>query len=147
MQDHASPMPLSPTPPSGDHKHSSRISRRRFGQQAALAATAVLAPAPSFSAAHDFGGKATNDSGLAPEQSQEVEARLANIVRKYGDRLTQEQRHHLRRILTYNEKMLASVRAFPLQNGDSPADVLKVSRSAKTLPPATRLSATEEGKH
>jgi hypothetical protein len=87
----------------------------------------ALSPAPSFATASDSNETAANRSGLTAEQWQEVEARLANIVRKYGDRLTQEQRNHLRRIVAYNEKMLASVRAFPLQNGDSPASVLKVS--------------------
>lgn len=126
MQDHASPMSLSPTP-SDDRMRGSRISRRRFGRQAALAATVALSPASSFATASDSNETAANGSDLTGEQWQEVEARLANIVRKYGDRLTQEQRNHLRRILAYNEKMLASVRAFPLQNGDSPASVLKVS--------------------
>jgi hypothetical protein len=121
MQDHAPPM----RSPSSYLESGSRISRRRFGQQAALAATAVFTSA-SLTSAHDAAGPAT-ESGLTPSQSQEVEAKLANIVRKYGDRLTQEQRTHLRRVLTYNEKMLASVRAFPLKNQDTPASVLKVS--------------------
>jgi hypothetical protein len=63
---------------------------------------------------------------LTPEQKQEVEGRLANIVRKYGDRLSEEQRQHLRHILSYNETMLAPIRAFPLKNSDSPATVLKL---------------------
>jgi hypothetical protein len=121
MQDHAPPM----RSPSSYLEPGSQISRRRFGQQAALAATAVFTSA-SLASAHDAARQAT-ESGLATSPSQEVEAKLANIVRKYGDRLTQEQRTHLRHILTYNEKMLASVRAFPLKNQDAPASVLKVS--------------------
>jgi hypothetical protein len=66
-------------------------------------------------------------SGLTPDQEQEVEARLANIVRKYGDRLTESQRTHLRRILAYNEKLLTSIRKHPLENGDPPASVLKLA--------------------
>jgi hypothetical protein len=64
---------------------------------------------------------------LSPEQTEEVDAKLASIVRKYGSRLSDEQRGHLRRILSYNEKMLASIRDFPLQNGDPPASVLMFS--------------------
>ncbi len=71
---------------------------------------------------------AKKDAGLTPQQTADVDAKLANIVRQYGNRLTGEQREHLRRILTYNEKMLASIRAFPLENGDPPASVLKISR-------------------
>jgi hypothetical protein len=69
----------------------------------------------------------SHGADLTWEQTEEVDAKLANIVRKYGSRLSDEQRGHLRRILSYNEKMLASIRAFPLQNGDPRASVLKVS--------------------
>jgi len=110
-----------------DNRRGKRVSRREFSQQAAVAAAAVFSAAPALAAARDFGGQADTSFKLSPDQRQEVEAKLGNIVRKYGDRLTQEQRQHLRRILTYNERMLAAVRAFPLQNGDSPASVLKVS--------------------
>ena len=57
----------------------------------------------------------------------EVDAKLANIIRKHGNRLSDEQRKRLRRILSYNETMLASVRMFRLQNDDPPASVLKIS--------------------
>jgi hypothetical protein len=70
----------------------------------------------------------SHGADLSPEQNEEVDAKLASIVRKYGSRLSDEQREHLRRILSYNEKMLAAVRVFPLQNGDPPASVLKFSR-------------------
>jgi hypothetical protein len=112
-----------------DNRPGKRVSRREFSQQAAITAAAALSAAPALAAGSDFGGQAGASFKLSPDQGQEVEAKLGNIVRKYGDRLTQEQRQHLRRILTYNERMLAAVRAFPLQNGDSPASVLKVSRT------------------
>jgi len=64
---------------------------------------------------------------LTPEQGRDVEAKLADIIRKYGERLSEEQRKHLRRILAYNETMLAPIRSFTLQNGDPPVTVLKLS--------------------
>lgn len=103
-----------------------RISRRRFGQCAFASTTALLSPSAATDFLHKRAGQSTSLPGLSAEQSEEVEAKLANIVRKYGDRLTQEQRQHLRRILIYNQRMLASVRAFSVQNGDSPASVLRV---------------------
>lgn len=120
--------PLSPVVPS----NSSRVSRRRFGKDVAIAAAFSFCRAGLYSSPSSL-SQITNvetqgrhaDSGSA--QSADVEAKLANIVRKYGRRLSQEERAHLRKILVYNEKMLASVRAFPLQNGDSPASVFKVS--------------------
>ena len=74
-----------------------------------------------------YAGTQGRDAGDGSVQKAEVDAKLANIVRKYGSRLSQEERVHLRKILVYNEKMLASVRAFSLENGDSPASVFKVS--------------------
>ena len=75
-------------------------------------------------------------------QNAEVEAKLANILRKYGSRLSQEERVHLHKILVYNEKMLASVRAFSLENGDPPASVFKVSvEPAGTAAGSSKTSA------
>jgi hypothetical protein len=135
MQDHASPMSL-PSQTPNDLIRNLTISRRRFSQKAAVVAAALWSPACSSSVIHDSNRHSASPLTfeLSPEQSQQVEARLANIVRKYGERLSQEQRSHLRRILTYNERMLASVRAFPLQNGDSPASVLKVSVVEERMP-------------
>jgi len=111
-----------------------RVSRRRFGRSAATVAVLSLAPqmlvAGPSDAREGVGAQAKAQGaspGLTPEQTAEVEAKLANIIRKYGSRLTDEQREHLRRILAHNEKMLASVRAFPLQNGDPAATVFRVS--------------------
>jgi hypothetical protein len=64
---------------------------------------------------------------LTHEQSRDVDAKLADIIRKYGERLSEEQRKHLRRILAYNETMLAPIRSFALQNGDPPVTVLSLS--------------------
>jgi hypothetical protein len=111
-----------------------QISRRRFGQEVVLAGALSLSTvkpllgAPTSEAA----GLSNPDSlGLQPEQGQEVEAKLSNIIRKYGDRLSFAQREHLRRILAYNEKLLASIRAFSVQNGDPPASVLRISFSGE----------------
>jgi len=123
---------------------STRISRREFGLDAAIgaaaAATAALSISPpsllnarrdpdNISSATPTGEQETAAAKpmLTPEQSHDVEAKLANIIRKYGERLSEEQRKHLRKILAYNETMLAPVRAFALQNGDPPVSVLKLS--------------------
>jgi hypothetical protein len=121
---------------------SSRISRREFGLDAALAAAGALslsvAPAGFVAERRDrvniaptlaAGEQETAAPKLTSEQSRDVEAKLANIIRKYGERLSEEQRKHLRRILAYNETMLASIRKFTLQNEDPPVTVLKLSSS------------------
>ncbi len=120
----------------GADSKSVRISRREFGLDAALAAALVVSPPSLLTARRDsdnisptnpVGEQETAAVKLTPEQSRDVEAKLANIIRKYGERLSEEQRKHLRRILAYNETMLAPVRAFALQNGDPPITVLKLS--------------------
>jgi hypothetical protein len=119
---------------------SSHTSRREFALDAAIAAVGALSlsvsPAGVVAEPHDWDDRSPTLTAGAPhtaapkltsEQSQDVEAKLANIIRKYGERLSEAQRKHLRRILAYNETMLASVREFPVQNGDPPVTVLKLS--------------------
>jgi hypothetical protein len=127
---------------------STRISRRLFGRRAAFAAALSLSPAELLATSHHSLRDTQATADLTPEQSQEVEAKLANIVRKWGDRLSSEQRNHLRHILSYNERMLASVRSFPLENGDPPASVLRVSfaESASHPNPAHPAPSPAEGK-
>jgi hypothetical protein len=119
---------------------SAGISRRKFGLDAATAAAGALSlsvsPTGLRAASRDrekisptisSAEQETAASKLTPEQSRDVEAKLANIIRKYGARLSEEQRKHLRKILAYNETMLAPIRIFTLQNGDAPVTVLKPS--------------------
>jgi hypothetical protein len=106
------------------------VSRRRFGKGLVIAVATSLS-SPSLAAS----GEAQGQDAAGGVQNAEVETKLANIVRKYGSRLSQEEREHLRKILAYNEKMLASVRAFSVQNGDSPASVFKVSVASPITSP------------
>lgn len=108
------------------------ISRRQFGRAAAIATAAGLG-APALLATNAAAASASAQKkpepleGLSPEQTAEVDAKLANILRKYGTRFNADQKAHLRRILAQNERMMAPVRAFALQNGDPPASVLRIS--------------------
>jgi hypothetical protein len=122
------------------------ISRREFGRRAALTAALCVSPGPALvgssgsSPAASTPAQAKAAEQLTPVQTQEVAAKLANIIRKYGGRLTEAQREHLRRILTYNETMLASVRSFPLANGDPPSSVLRISFSEESRGTNSALS-------
>lgn len=118
----------------GSNSPVKRISRRRFGCNAAVIAAVSISPAGLLTLARPQGppsdpapGAHDNKLDLTADQRQEVEARLANIIRKYGDRLSEKQRQHLRRILSYNESMLAPIRRYSLQNSDAPATVLKLA--------------------
>jgi hypothetical protein len=126
------------------------ISRREFGRNLAIAGAASLASAGLLA---DAGTSAETLpaqqhkpdqplQGLRPEQAAEVEARTASALNKYGSRLSPDQTKHLRRILAQNERLLAPVRAFPLQNGDPPASVLRISFDE---PATTAQYRTEPG--
>ena len=93
------------------------ISRRKFGRAALLGAAL-----PAVSAAPQQPATA----GLSDAENAEVEARYNNAIRQYGDRLSDEQRQRIRRILAANERMMSHIREFPLDNGDTPATVLKL---------------------
>ncbi|MGH9736503.1 MAG: hypothetical protein ACRD8A_18180 [Candidatus Acidiferrales bacterium] len=109
------------------------ISRRQFGRKAAVAAAATFT-APALLAATGATAEAARPQekksepieGLTPEQTAEVDARHANILRKYGNRFNNDQKARLRQILAQQERMMAPVRAFSLQNGDPPASVLRL---------------------
>ncbi len=141
-----------PAPDESPSGEALKISRRSFGRRAATVAALSLSPGTLLGTARDprpelaagtgsqSQTKAEDNSklGITPGQAADVEAKLANIIRKFGSRLSGAQREHLRRILSYNERMLAGVRAFSLQNGDPPASVLKVSFARETAAPGTR---------
>lgn len=125
--------PKDPSKQSSADASANKISRRRFARNAAAIAAVGLSPSGILAIPSDCGATAIkigadeNKRKLNPAQLADVEAKLANIVRKYGDRLSEEQQKHLRRMLSYNETLLAPIRAFPLKNGDPPVTVLKLS--------------------
>jgi hypothetical protein len=115
-------------------KTTSKISRRHFSRLAAAAAALPFSSGGVLAATHHSCQGVHPVTGLSAAQLADVEAKLANVVRKYGARLTESERQHIRKILVYNETMLASIRSFRLKNGDSPASVLKVSFAEGTTP-------------
>jgi hypothetical protein len=57
--------------------------------------------------------------------------KVASIFRKYGDRLNDEQKADIRRIMAESQDGLEKMRAFKLENGDQPADAFRAYRSEK----------------
>jgi len=113
---------------------SRKVSRRQFGRDAVVATAATVGASSLFAVAPGIAEavpaqrrKPEPLKGLTPQQIAEVEAKLADILRKYGSRFNEGQKAHLRRILAQNERLLAPVRAFAVENGDPPASVLRVS--------------------
>src|SRR5215831_12262702 len=98
-------------------KQRDSISRRKFGRRAAWAGLAT-ALSPSELGAQ---GRGSNQTPLPPQDQAEVDAKFADMVRKYGDRLTEDQKTRARGVLARHQRMLMRVREFPLENGDAPA--------------------------
>jgi len=114
-----------------------KLSRREFARRAALAATtAVVVPATLLSQetatrptpAPDKPPQTTTE--LSPELLAEGELKYQWIIQKYGSRLTDAEKQDIHRLVMEAQKPLAAFRAFPLDNPDQPATVLKFSDAA-----------------
>jgi hypothetical protein len=140
------------------------LGRRQFALGAAAAATTALiskgnarpidamAQAAAESAAslepQSLEAKTkTAMAKLSPAAQAEVEMKVASIFRKYGDRLSDEQKADIRRIMAESQEGLEKMRAFKLENGDQPADAFRAYRSEEK-PAASKTVSTEsrEGK-
>lgn len=108
---------------------SPKISRREFARRAGIAAaSAVCLPEaitarPSAARALPLQQPATK---LSPESLAEVEEKVQAIFRKYGARLSEDQKAEIRRLATEGQKPLDALRQFQLQNADQPANVMKI---------------------
>ncbi|MFZ0039114.1 MAG: hypothetical protein WAK91_16945 [Candidatus Acidiferrales bacterium] len=117
------------------------LSRRDFARKAALAAAgAAIVPAALRAtplAADDLPiseVQAPPATPLSAEDKAQVDARVSAILRKYGDRLSPEQKDEIRRLSTELQKPLIRLRAYPLGNSNQPATVLKLVSDAKPAP-------------
>ena len=66
---------------------------------------------------------------LSASAQAQVEMKVASIFRKYGDRLNDEQKADIRRIMAESQEGLEKMRAFKLENGDQPADAFRAYRA------------------
>jgi predicted small lipoprotein YifL len=109
------------------------LSRRDFALHVAtIAAAAVAAPAalvaePQQKAGtHATRAAATPREGplpLPPAEQAEIEAKYDAMIARYGSRLTDEQKTEARQALEFMQRGLEPLRAFPLENGDEPAEM------------------------
>lgn len=90
--------------------HNKAVSRRRF--QASALGIAGLAAAQSLS---------SQEGRLSIRGRSSVDAKYANVLRKYGDRISEAQRIRVRETIVRHERMLERIRNFALTNADAPA--------------------------
>jgi hypothetical protein len=118
------------------------LGRRQFALGAAAAATSALIPKGNAltmdvlaqaaaagtqpPAPQSLEAKTKTAMAKLPASTQaEVEMKVASIFRKYGDRLSDEQKADIRRIMAESQEGLEKMRAFKLENSDQPADTFR----------------------
>ena len=133
------------------------LSRREFARGATVAAAAIAAnPGSVLGAATALSGSteaavsapAQESAGekpkLSAEAQAEVEAKVADILRRYGSKLSEEQKADVRRLVREVQAQLEALRGFPLANSDEPAAILHLvggPRRSSAAPPAAKKPA------
>jgi len=136
------------------------LGRRQFALGAAAAATTALIPKGNGltidALAQAAAGNQPLDSQsleaktraamakLSASAQAEVEMKVASIFRKYGDRLSDEQKADIRRIMAESQEGLEKMRAFKLENGDQPADAFRAYRGEAQPGAKEKSSAAKE---
>jgi hypothetical protein len=116
------------------------ISRRKFGRSTVLVlAGSTLAPASLISSGAALPAIPQQGQGgeLAESVRAEIESKVQNVMTRWGSRLRDDQKTRIRTIITRHVRMLETIRAYPLENGDSPASVLKLVEN-RSVPGMTR---------
>ena len=110
-------------------KPKTAITRRSFARGAAVAATAALFPMNEIWAESVAPTQAQPGATekLSPAARAEVDAKAKEIFRKYGSRLSDEQKADIRKVLAETQDGLEKMRRFALGNGDQPATVFKLT--------------------
>jgi hypothetical protein len=104
------------------------ITRRSFAVGAAVAATATMLPGRAASQTSSSDSDAMNR--LSPGARAEVQSKVNEIFRKYGSRLSDEQKADIRKVMAETQEGLEKMRSFALTNGDQPATVLEIYRES-----------------
>jgi hypothetical protein len=138
------------------------VGRRQFALGAAAAATTALIPKGNALTIDALAHAAPTDSQpldpqsleaktkaamakLSPSAQAEVEMKVASIFRKYGERLSDEQKADIRRIMAESQEGLEKMRAFKLENSDQPADSFRAYRTESNPGAAHENSTTKLG--
>jgi hypothetical protein len=118
----------------------SGMTRRSFTAAAVAAATVVLIkPAEALQAEKSPVQPATAlaqqaDAAMAklsPGAQAEAEMKVNSIFRKYGNRLNDEQKADIRKVMAETQSGLEKMRAFPLENGDLPATIFRAEQGSE----------------
>jgi len=133
------------------------LGRRQFALGAAAVATNALIPKGNGLTMDVVAQAAVADQSLeaktraamaklSASAQAEVEMKVASIFRKYGDRLSEEQKADIRHIMAESQEGLEKMRAFKLENGDQPADAFRAYRAEAKPGVAPEQAVTKPAK-
>jgi hypothetical protein len=139
------------------------LGRCQFALGAAAAATTALIPKGNGLAMNALAqATASPEASLDPQSLEaktkvamaklsasaqaEVEMKVASIFRKYGERVSDEQKADIRRIMAESQEGLEKMRAFKLENSDQPADAFRAYRSETSSGAATKPAPSKPRK-
>jgi hypothetical protein len=118
------------------------LSRRAFAKQAALAAAAAAAASAGVSVSRVPSALADEPPApaakppaaptISAQSEAEAKARYQLILARRGSRLSEAQKQEVHRAVLEQQMGLDALRAFPLDNADEPATVLRPRRGRKT---------------
>ncbi|HEY6466840.1 MAG TPA: hypothetical protein VIY69_12655 [Candidatus Acidoferrales bacterium] len=100
-----------------------RLSRREFTRGGIVAAAAAVPASLDSKAAAQTPAQ---EPALSTDSQTEVNIKVAAVLGKYGKLLSNAEKLDVRRLLTEGQKPLETMRLFPLDNADQPANVLKL---------------------
>jgi hypothetical protein len=116
----------------GESSKKLSITRRSFAVGAAVAATATLLPGRADAHLTPIADAQSDAmSKLSAGARAEVDAKIKELLRKYGSRLSDEQKADIRKVMAETQDGLEKMRAFALTNGDQPATVLELYRRSE----------------
>ena len=133
-----------------DHK----LSRREFARRAALlSATASIVPAgimlpPEAFRGASFSAQSADLPKLSAESQAEADARFQLVLSRYGNRLSEEEKHSTKALCYSLQTTLEHVRAYPIKNGDVPALFLRplIDRDNQAKPTPAKIPAASANK-
>ena len=126
------------------------LSRREFARRAGVAAAAIAAiPGGVLGMADTLPGSrevplaplqeaAGGTPKLSAEALGEAEGKVAEIIRRYGAKLSEAQKADVRRLMREAQEQIEALRAFPLENSDEPATVFHLVGAASRGAGTTR---------
>jgi hypothetical protein len=101
------------------------ISRRDFSRIAAMVAATAAIPNRSLAGTAPGAASVSEQTPATPAQTAEADAQVQIILAKYGDRLSDEQKADIKRLVAAAVKTSEEMHAFHLDNSDEPAMIYR----------------------